>query len=500
MLEVFQPYVYPECTIGDSFIFRIDVLQASDTELLSLLKWLASSQAAEDINSDDELLRETILSPLLPEATIDKVLDKANTDYERESQRECQDILDSVVDVTNFDGLGVRASSSIDSRTHPQTSLEKKIPQVDGSSDDLYLLPCAGSAEDSSKKEMRSESERSFQHLVPWDTGTSFASRHNTRNPLWGSLPFSTTQKVNDDIDSASFNGEAMRFLVGNEMGNCSDVLMKSEYPDAPDTKEATTSSGCSVRDLMRRKRCCRFEPPEHGSIRVKRAHLAGERKEDISLLPKQLDFNILQNDDHDKCPLQASRGISLVDRGKKDLSRSSNMEIKKSAVMLGHCEIDNGKKSNSGAISTEATNCTVCTSESDSLLDVQFLKLDTEVKHLGDEILQQTDGNGSSCFQMSISPGYEGKTSMEKVHNIANEKLVGMHTMVMQNEELTGGELQRNYMSRSTSNSKQEASVGIPIQYLNDGSCLYMLTPALSPPSVDCVCRWLLHNNEGIY
>ncbi|KAJ0080258.1 hypothetical protein Patl1_22611 [Pistacia atlantica] len=468
--------------------------KASDTELLDLLKWLATSQAAEDINSDDELLRETILSPLLPETTIDKVLDKANTDYERESQRELQDILDSIEDVTNFDGL----EDSFDPSNHPQTSPEKKIPQVDGSSDDLYLLPCAGSAENSSKEEIISESERSFRHSVPRDTGTNVSSKHNTSKTLWGSLPFSTTQKVNDDIEPVSLNSEATRFLACNETGNCSDVVMKSEYADAPDTEEATTLSGFSLRDLMRRKRCHRVEPPEHGTMRVKRALLAGEQKEDITLLPKQLDLNILQNDEHDKGLLQASGGISLVDKRKKELPRPFNTKNEKSAVMLCHREVDNGKKSNSGASSTEATNCTVCTSESDSLLDVQLLKLDTEVKPFDDEILQQTDRTGSSCFHMSTSPGHESRTSMERVHVITNEKLVGLDTMAMQNEKCIGGELQGNHVSRSDPNNKQEAAVGIPIQYLNDGSCLYMLTPALTPPSVDCVYRWLLHNDEG--
>ena len=60
-------------------------IQAAGKEALSLLRWLATSQAAEDINSDDELVREIVLSPLLPATTIDKVLEKANLDYESES-------------------------------------------------------------------------------------------------------------------------------------------------------------------------------------------------------------------------------------------------------------------------------------------------------------------------------------------------------------------------------------------------------------------------------
>ncbi|KAG5541466.1 hypothetical protein RHGRI_021327 [Rhododendron griersonianum] len=42
-----------------------------EKEALRLLSWLASSQAAEDINSDDELAPEAIFTPLLPAPTMD---------------------------------------------------------------------------------------------------------------------------------------------------------------------------------------------------------------------------------------------------------------------------------------------------------------------------------------------------------------------------------------------------------------------------------------------
>jgi hypothetical protein len=38
-------------------------IKAVDKETLGLLRWLAMSQAAEYINFDDELVRETVLSP-----------------------------------------------------------------------------------------------------------------------------------------------------------------------------------------------------------------------------------------------------------------------------------------------------------------------------------------------------------------------------------------------------------------------------------------------------
>ena len=85
-------------------------IQATDKEALSLLQWLATSQDVEDINSDDELIHETALSPLLLATTIDKVLEKANMDHESKSQKECQDILDSIDGLIDFEGLKERAS------------------------------------------------------------------------------------------------------------------------------------------------------------------------------------------------------------------------------------------------------------------------------------------------------------------------------------------------------------------------------------------------------
>ena len=77
-------------------------IQAANKEALSLLRWLATSQDAEDINSDDELIHETALNPLLLATTIDKVLEKTNMDYESKSQKECQDILDSIDDLVTL--------------------------------------------------------------------------------------------------------------------------------------------------------------------------------------------------------------------------------------------------------------------------------------------------------------------------------------------------------------------------------------------------------------
>nr|CAB3458914.1 unnamed protein product [Digitaria exilis] len=67
-----------------------------DAEALGLLSWLASSQAAEDPTTDDELINEVILSPLFGKKSIEVALESAHLDFDSASQQECQDILDSV--------------------------------------------------------------------------------------------------------------------------------------------------------------------------------------------------------------------------------------------------------------------------------------------------------------------------------------------------------------------------------------------------------------------
>ncbi|KAH9689283.1 DNA polymerase zeta catalytic subunit [Citrus sinensis] len=407
----------------EPLIFGIDIPQATHTEALGLLKWLATSQAAEDLNSDDELLHETILSPLLPETTIDKVLEKANTDYERESQKECQDILDSIEDEVNVDGLEERASSTVDPSNHPETSSHKKIPQIDGSSDDLYLLPCSGSSGNSSKKEIKSESIRSFQHQVPQDTGTNAASKCNVKKKLWGSLPFSVSEQFNKDIETVSCNISSLCVtevkdhgatgsLVGNELGKSFDALER-EDADAHDIKEATAVTGGSVRDLMRRKRSYR-ESSECEPPRVKRVNVTGEQKNALSMCEKQLEFDTLQNDECEKCPLKGGTGISTV--CKENMESPSPFDTKKedASVSVGDWKADNCKESKFDATSVEPR------------------------------------------------------------------------------------ELQSDHPNNNDSNLNQGSLTGVPTLYLNDGSCLYMLRPPFSPPSVDSVHKWLLHDDKG--
>lgn len=439
-------------------------LKVADNEALGLLSWLASSQAAEDINSDDELVCQTILSPLLPTVTIDKVLEKANMDYENESQQECQDILDSVEDLADFKGLKERASCSTDHSHSPQTSLEKMIPQVDGSGDDPN--DCSGN---SSETEMKSETKRFSQHQVLQDTGASFSNKHKRNQSLWGSLPLTTTQKVNDNLKSVSLNmakkdasevkdGADKSFLARNEEEKCCEALCNVRT-DVNDLKEASTLVGCSMRDLMRRKRCHRVEPSEC-VIHTKKV-LSEKELKDVSFLhPKQ--FHALQDNGHHMRPSQSpnfwpssthqqidfqeacdfnsdysacsmygklpsfsSTDGSLLINISKDVQfdhcgrRDDEVGTEATAgsrnfTITGHSQMNTGTKellqpfntvvrdSAASMVDFEFSNCKEYACKPDPSTDVQFLKFDTGDKHFVDERLKQTKASASSCLSNS--------------------------------------------------------------------------------------------------
>ncbi|KAJ7973360.1 DNA polymerase [Quillaja saponaria] len=275
--------------------------KGTDKEALNLLQWLATSQAAEDINSDDELVRETILSPLLPATTIDKVLEQANMDFNSESQKECQDILDSVDDFTDFDILKEKPSVSDHSM---KMSSYKMIPQVDGSGDDGYSTPSdADLAGITPEVEIKSESQRSLAHQE--------LPSKDKRNKLWGPLPFSMTEKVSNDSEDVSLlvsgpfergTGDAVdtSYLVGNTMESAACGTMENVGKGLCQLKGVSTLANCSVRDLMRRKRCYRVEEPESKFHVYKKVQSETDKKEKTFISMKRLDFQEWQNDEEE--------------------------------------------------------------------------------------------------------------------------------------------------------------------------------------------------------
>ncbi|KAK7397203.1 hypothetical protein VNO78_18370 [Psophocarpus tetragonolobus] len=309
-----------------------DIKAAADKEAKNLLKWLATSQAAEDINSDDELAYEAILTPLLPAATIDKVLEEANIAYESESQKECQDILDSIDDMLELELPKEKPSCSFDDNCHTGASSSSMLPQVDGSNDN-FSSPQDSLAGTSSLVEINSEYKKASEYHVLHNTDTSTV-RKDKRNRQWGSLPFSMIDKFNNNGEHATlpvthpFESETRdsAHLNRNEVRN-SACIIRNKGRNASESKEVHRPLNCSLRDLMRRKRSYRVEQAECQSVTTKKLLLDRHEEPDTCLWQNQLDLKTVQIDEemeHQNCECEVSNHSNLV-HGKLPLPAGSD-------------------------------------------------------------------------------------------------------------------------------------------------------------------------------
>ncbi|XP_017258857.1 DNA polymerase zeta catalytic subunit isoform X2 [Daucus carota subsp. sativus] len=255
-------------TVGPSNV------KSADYEAEALLKWLASSQAAEDINSDDELARETILSPLLPASTMVKMLERANIDYESQSQQECQDILDCVEDSIDIVASKRKESRPIDDCQLP---LKENITRAEGSNEERILISCSAK---SSEIETNSEFEKSLQSYTPVDFGSGFTTIQKRKRPLQRSGSFSMDQKLEGDIHPEISNENC--FGVNNEIKR-RNVATGCEENDLECSEETSVNIKSSMRDLMRRKRCYQVGLPECDTSH-ERVSIQEELKKDASL------------------------------------------------------------------------------------------------------------------------------------------------------------------------------------------------------------------------
>ncbi|XP_010674733.1 DNA polymerase zeta catalytic subunit isoform X5 [Beta vulgaris subsp. vulgaris] len=531
--------------------------KGADLEDVALLKWLASSQAVEDINSDDELHRETILSPMLPEP-IDKVLEKANADYENESQQECQDILDSIVDVLNSDVKKATTSST------GRESSDTKIPQMDGAGDEQQLTPAANSPENMGT-ELVSTEHHSFPHC-----SSSFNNKQKRHKSQWGSLPFPEVQQSTRDIDS--------------------DPSTKNADKSSYCAVDSRTLRSCSVRDLMRKKRCFRVESSEPGYREVEE----GSAKGRDAFQPKKLEFHLEPSEEENFQAVEFStsshvqigerteacrvrQSASTHDSGVKEKQDYVNSSvICKEEPDVGMPEIERSHPANR---SEKLTNKTLLKSTDYDDMIVDELRqnvpgparcLDscearekTEICVEGDFAGEFGDSPGI-CAQLvsnKVSENVEGidcpadpqyakvgcleqyacssvgpASAFSRMEEKGPTRYISMtfhkkppiaswKDFTFQNSAPIPAHSHRcslkddideegtSVQSGSPEDVHpfftdscvdvlekplgyvdfcQDALMGVPTHYQNDGSCAYLLTPAVSPPSTDSVLKWL--------
>ncbi|KAM5561236.1 DNA polymerase zeta catalytic subunit [Rosa sericea] len=564
-------------------------MKAADNEALALLRWLATSQAADELNSDDELVRETILSPLLPATTIDKVLEKANMDYESESQKECQDILDSVGD---FKGSKEKDSYPTDRNCSSKSEPACMIPQVNGTGDDVLSTPspCAGSIENISEVEMKNE----FRTPEPQVTkdGLSSNHKHKRKNLLWGSIPLSAAQKLKTESEPISLYKET-KDPVGTSSSSESEVR-KHAGTDACDS----TLGRCSLRDLMRRKRSYRIEPPEKEDTLYQMLHfdeLNGKSRESLADRLSLAHQHSVSHEAYDvittnsgcslygKLPLLSgsvnSLNASTLD-GKFDMNIKISAEVGTGAIAQ-HGNIFTGS-SEAPPVNTGFWQLKPDRLESEASLgrcetfnksNAQTSKSGAEENFFVDESLHSSSADPEvSCGDGHTGRGIDGLSSRSGVSKIPfeigtnvttdktalnNERcgsqklgrdsfssgLSNLLPSVIQSDDKDligmtfsrkppiadwkdGGFLSSSYLQEEgslddilpffvrdcqnetdienncvrnrESHSQQESALGVPTHYQADGSCLYLLTPAISPPSAKNVYRWLSRGDKG--
>ncbi|XP_040381696.1 DNA polymerase zeta catalytic subunit isoform X2 [Oryza brachyantha] len=238
-----------------------------DAEALGLLGWLASSQAAEEPTTDDELVNEAILSPLFSKKSIAVALESAQLDFDGASQQECQDILDSIEPVNGEEQPNDQMSSRNSVKIDESSSVSNSIPQLDGSSDENQEVPQEDGKCKISRKRAELPSYSSPQ-------SSSKASKRGGNELLWGSLPLSSKKMSGIDVDghvktSSSCAVPTKKGLSASFMSR--DGKNSRDTTDKVDTESSTPTGEhdppChSVRDLMRRRRSFRSDQLEVGN------------------------------------------------------------------------------------------------------------------------------------------------------------------------------------------------------------------------------------------
>ncbi|KAK6915579.1 DNA-directed DNA polymerase, family B, multifunctional domain [Dillenia turbinata] len=508
-----------------------------EKEAMGLLRWLASSQAAEDMNSDDELVPETILSPLMAATSLDKVLENANVAYENESQQECQDILDSVENFTGFDEAGERDSPSTRGHDSSQNSPGKMIAQVDGSSDERCPSPHSyGSSQNLTMK----NKSRISKHMVPQDTNASFPLKQKRHKPLWGSLPLSA-QKVNSDLETVNFNtpNSQGRETIDAKVDFCYDTSLATKDVNIHYTNDKSMLLGCSMRDLMRRKRCHRLEAPDYGTSKIENVSENDEGKRCLD----SPDLGVISSKNQVEVRERSQRAATcafqvLVDEEPSvDKGVQQECDATLSSMATGPVEDELLNRDDYSYMSEhEGRNLKLRPEKSLKTFEIKYhgtaKSLMHPESHGGHE--QGTGYNDSASFAESLAlvskgegPAEFGMTMSRKppvmvstdetyndvplVHPIPNCPSPGDISYRERNAQSKSAdevlpffvsdcleeEVARNNLCRKNDViMHEEAAIGVPIHFQNDGTFLYLLTPVLSPPSADHVAKWLLDSD----
>ncbi|GFP93756.1 DNA polymerase zeta catalytic subunit [Phtheirospermum japonicum] len=549
-----------------SSIIGPSTAKVTDEDGLRLLKWLASSQAAEDINSDDELARETILSPLQPSKDIDKVLEIANVGYESESQKECQDILDTI-DMLNFEESNDRAFPLAEHNHSNKFLSSKIIPQVDGSSDDLQSTPC----QDKLLKTGESEA-KPFAESQPWpELDSNLIGKNRLKRPRWGSLPVSH-QKVSDVLPPDTHcisNGHDDEGKEGSGTSWLGDESKRFsvEKKDVSYMEQDSIKVDCSTRDLMRRKRSHRNEFSEcrsqvedwkaesdseaeccKGDVNpdfklcndIEVCNEAVHIKPTMSSSEESAEAGNLPKNGNPEYAVQVDCGDSCCDCVKYDSNlhvSSCKLEpacISKTTIIgedfpsrMLQTGVEGSHTALSKSVPSDLVSNTNCISESGYQTSIPKCQLpdipaDDYLKGVAGEStivrLEKSPENVNDesetvkliAMTFSVKPpiiDWRDEPEREALKNGGSNVVTSLQGDIADNclpffvrncpeeeEELQGVSIRKcKYIG------KQGQVMGVPTLCPKDGSYLFMLTPAVSPPLKESVDRWISCDSSDI-
>ncbi|KAF6135924.1 hypothetical protein GIB67_006816 [Kingdonia uniflora] len=372
---------------------------------LGLSKWFDSSQVAAVLNTDAETDHNFDISDLLHTPSSDWVSEKANLNYDCQSQQECQDILDSV------DNL---------------IACENVTPQVDD-----------GSHGDKHKGHVGASSQV--------DKGLALTSERKGRKRLRESLPLSSHDNADDVIESASLESKALPRKKVNTLFVDSAANADSSNYGSSEGRKVSLSS---MRDLMRRKRHHRVEPSD--------------------FQPKRLEFNTSQNDMETVIPT----GISLKLRGKdKHTAAYEGISCTES------CSSD--LFSNVGEVEPERSPV--------KYVEMTFIKKSPVLECLDEK---SNDTSSASAVRGQTFSVNEDKS--EGTCNFNSLDVNGRDGDAIPPFFGKEDEVYHNLYDNEDHYIVKDIALGVPIHYQSAGPSFYLLTPVLSPPSVDSVHKWL--------
>ncbi|XP_039129242.1 DNA polymerase zeta catalytic subunit isoform X3 [Dioscorea cayenensis subsp. rotundata] len=476
-----------------SFEIKDEDSMAIDTEALGLLSWLASSQAIEELNTDDELVHEAILSPILSTKSFKQALEIAHLDYENASQQECLDILDSVYDDEKSVGLREQTSWPTYFDEKASDSLGNVIPQLDGSPDDhLLTTDKCKRPERPDLLNIEKEKDSHNQELKCASATVDCKSKHSKH--FWGNLPLSKKLNECETSQTASGNSspgdEMMKDCqLGSSFGSRVALGFKDSKVDreASDGKVGKTMATCSVRDLMRTKR---FSRPEHlepemmagctvGSVFASEEGHHYSMPDEARHAARYGDEGLQEIAIDALSPLGTDHTENRLLHDAKKISENHNDEIGQGVSEGPHfCNPtdSNFALDTNAPLTKKQLDASINYNIFRNVQDAEYYEEDTEMGFMrkppsvDDMVIISEDPLSSTTGAGVIMGGQK-------------QDLEDIPPFFINNFTDRG---QRNHTSN------QDSTLGVSVHFQNDGAALYLLTHASSPPTLDTVKRWI--------